>query len=672
MRARWGLALAAALGLALSAAASPAVATPPVSLGAEYVFDDVGALSTSELDAAEARLTELSAQTEVDLWVVFVDAFTDPSDPEGWANDTATQNGLGPHQYLLAVAVDGRTAYLSGDSAGPVPGDQLADIERAVGPLLRDGDWAGAVDATADGLTSAVGGSTSPGGAGGAGGGGGVFTILLVVIVVIAAIALVVWLIARRRRGGAVSGGDSGPAQPSLEDLERAASSALVQTDDAIRTSEEELGFARAQFGDEATTEFAAALDSAKQQLAQAFTLKQRLDDAEPDTPQQTYEWNQQIVQLLAAANADLDAKAEAFDELRKLEQNAPEALARVQEQRQAATPAVDAAAEALRTLTTSYAPEALATVADNPAQAADRLAFADAELVEAQQAIGAGNGGEAAVSIRGAEEAVGQAMLLVQAISTLGADLARAEQTAAALARELEQDVAAAGALPDADGRAAAAVAGATQALADARGLLAGDRRRPLEALQHLDAANTQIDAVLAAVRDAAARSERARQALNGLIMQAQAKVSAAEDYVTARRGAVGAQARTRLAEAGASLVQATQLQQTDPEQALQQAQRADQLADLALQAAQADVGAYEQPARGGDSGLMGAVLGGLVINSLLGGGSRGGGGGFPGGMGGFGGLGGGGRGSGGRPSGGRPSFGGGGTRSRRGGVRF
>ena len=44
-------------------------------------------------------------------------------------------------------------------------------------------------------------------------------------------------------------------------------------------------------------------------------TLKQKLDDSEPDSPEQTYEWNAQIVQLLHTANTNLDEKAEAFDE---------------------------------------------------------------------------------------------------------------------------------------------------------------------------------------------------------------------------------------------------------------------------------------------------------------------------------------------------------------------
>ena len=131
--------------------------------------------------------------------------------------------------------------------------------------------------------------------------------------------------------------------------------------------------------------------------------------------------------------------------------------------------------------------------------------------------------------------------------------------------------------------------------------------------------------------------------------------------------RPAVRREARTRLAEAGASLVQARQLQQTDPAAALPYAQRANDLAAQAIQYAQNDVGAFGSGAGGmfggsGGSGsggnVMGAILGGIVINSLLGGGGRSsGGGGFGGGGFGGGGFGGGSRGGGMSPG----SFGGG-----------
>jgi uncharacterized membrane protein YgcG len=682
MRSRWARALSTALGAVIASVmilgpAVAATATPPVTLGSGYVLDDVGALSGAEASQAQARLEQFKADTGLDLWVVYVDEFTDPSGSEDWANTTAEANGLGPTQHLLAVATQSRQFYLSGDSAGPVTQEQLATIEQQlIQPELAADDWLGAVDAAATGLADAAGGGS---GTGAAGSGGG-FPVGLVVFLVIAVIAVVViFLIVRSRRKKV--GGPSAPGAPveqiDVKELARRASSALVETDDAVRTSEQELGFARAQFGDAATLEFQQALQTARENLNKAFTIKQQLDDTTADTEAQTRSWNTEIIRLCDEANTGLDEKAAEFDELRRLEQNAPESLARVQEQRAQAAASIDAAEQQLRTLATTYAPEALSTVADNPAQARQRIAFADEQLAAAQAAIGEGKGGEAAVGIRAAEEAVGQAALLEKAIVTLGRDFAAGEQSAAALITELEADIAAASALPDPDGRVAAAIASTRQQVDAARANLAGTARRPLITLQSLEAANAQIDGVVEGVRDAAAKAQRAQQMIGQQVMQAQAQVSAAEDYIVARRGAIGAEARTRLAEAGAALVQAQQLQSANPEQALQHAQRANQLAGQAIQYAQHDVSAFQGGGGGmlgggggGNSGggMMGAVLGGIVINSLLGGGGGSSRGGSSGGLGGM--FGGGGGSSRGRMSPG--SFGGGGTRGRRGGGRF
>ncbi|WP_225216425.1 TPM domain-containing protein [Microbacterium pullorum] len=657
--------LTTVLAVLMSAGAMTASATDPVQLGSSHVTDQAGALSPGQLSGAEDRLAGLYDATGVDLFVVLVDEFTDPSNSQEWADATALGNGLGQKQYLLAIATEGRQYYISADDGGPLSEADLAATEEAMLPLLRDDDYSGAIQLAADrfqrDLTSSGGGAW------------------LWIVLGIAVVGVVVFIVVRSRRRGGSPGPKAEPIeQIPPEHLARRAAAALVAADDAVRTSEQELGFARAQFGDAATVEFEQALTAAKENLQKAFTLRQQLDDAEPDTEQQTRQWHTEILRLCEEADANLDEKAADFDELRKLEQNAPEALARVQEQRTTVTGSLDAAAATLQTLRATYAPEALATIADNPEQARERLAFADEQLAHAADAVAAGDGGAAAVSIRAAEEAVGQARLLADAIGRLAADLTQGEKDAAALIADLEQDIAVAGALPDPDGQVAAAVAATRQQVDTARTNLASTAKRPLVTLQALEAANSRIDGVVAAVRDSQARAQRARQLLGQQLTQAQAQVSAAEDYITARRGAVGAQARTRLAEAGAALVQARQLEQTAPEQALPLAQRANQLAAQAIQDAQTDVGGFGGGGFGGGSsggggnGMLGAVLGGIVINSLLSGGGRSG----P--MGGFGGgFGGGfsGGGSRGRSGGGSfrsGSFGGGGTRGRRGGGRF
>ncbi|WP_159500300.1 TPM domain-containing protein [Microbacterium sp. 18062] len=671
MRQRWALTLLAALAFVLIGA-GPALAAAPVTLGSGYVYDDAAVLGSAEVDAAEARLERLTDETGLDLWVVYVDRFSDPAAAEDWANTTAEQNGLGPSQYLLAVAVDSRQFYLSGDSAGPLSEDQLATIEQqSILPALRDDDWAGAIDAAADGITVAVGGTVSSdddGSVSPADGSGIDVGVIIAVIAGAAIVAVVIFFVVRSRRKG--DGAAAKPAE-STADLGRRAAAALVRTDDALRTGEQELGFATAQFPDSATAPFVAALAASRADLDRAFSLRQQLDDDIPDSDEQVRAWHTEVLALCESAEARLDEQAAAFDELRRLEQDAPAALDRVRAERKNAEDEVSPASARIAQLSATYAASALVTVADNIEQARHRLGFADDQLAAAAAALARGASGDAAVAIRSAEDAVAQARGLAQAVDTLDAQLTSAAAQIPALAAELDRDIASAAALPDADGRLASAVA-AARVEADAAREGAGD---PVATLQRLQAADEKLDALLLSARDAAARIDHARQLLGPTLAQAAAQISAAEDFIAARRGAVGATARTRLTEARTSLTEAQGLQATDPERALQAAQRAAQLAASATESARGDVDVFA-PAGGGGGNDMGAMLGGLLIGSMLGGGggrsrnsgfggfgggSRGGGGGSRGG-GGFGG---------GRSRSGGGSFGGGG-RSRSGGGRF
>ncbi|WP_448809439.1 TPM domain-containing protein [Agromyces bauzanensis] len=655
--------LAVAVGVVLGVAApTVAWAEDPVDFGSTPIVDTVGALDgrTDEVIAAIERAADSSGRQ---LFVAYVSEFTNPETADAWANDTAIANNMGVEDYLLAVAVDGRAYYLSADGEASLSDQDLSRIEQdVIEPHLRDEDWAGAAIAAADALA---------GGSGGGGGGWGWVWFIVIGAVVVAIVAIV---LARRRKKQPAA--EQGPPPPSIDELRREAGSALVAADDAVKTSEDELGFAVASYGEEATADFRAALDGAKAKLAEAFTLQQQLDDATRDTDEERRAWYGGITRLAGEADAMLDAQAERFDALRDLERNAPAELERVRAETEAAAAAITPAAERLSALTAQYAAAAVAPVADNPEQAEARLAFARTALDEAAAALGAGKASDAAVEIRAAEEAADQAKLLNDAVERLATDLAAADQSIAAGVVDLERDVQTARGFG----------AGATSQLADRvaaeaaalRAAMAAPGRDPLAAHARLEQVNAEIDAANAGARDAAEQRARAEAQLGRSLMAARAQVQAAEDYLVARRGAVGAEARTRLAEAGRLLVEAESAAASDPANALAAAQRAESLASSALSIAQQDVGGFGAgmgggyggaPTGGGGGDLFGAVLGGILINSVLGGGGGGGfgGGGFGGGgrRGGGGGFGGG-FGGGGRSPG---SFGGSGTRMRRGG---
>ncbi|WP_139417576.1 TPM domain-containing protein [Agromyces laixinhei] len=656
---KWSAALAIVTGAVIgTGAAGLAWAEDPVTFTSSPVVDSVGALG-ADTDGVVAALESAADRSGRQLFVTYVSTFTNPASATEWADETAVANNMGSDDYLLAVAVDGGAYHLSAAGDASLSDGELDRIaQRVIEPKLRDGDWAGAAIAGADAIA---------GDSGGSGWGFVWFIVIAAAVVVVIAVVL-----ARRKKK---KSGDAGAGQvplPSIEELRRQAGSALVQVDDAVKTSEEELGFAVASYGKDATESFRAALDTAKARVAEAFTLQQQLDDATPDSDEQRREWYGGILRLTGEADALLDEQVERFDELRALERDVPAQLARVQAVAVAAEATLEPAEQRLAALGTQYAASSIAPIIDNVTEARSRIGFTREALAAASADAAAGDTAQAAVGIRAAEESVDQTTLLTAAVDRLAADLEAADAAVTTGVGDLDRDVATARGLQNADAAATAdRVAAEVAAL---RAAIAAPGRDPMELRARLERVDAEIDAMIRNVQDAAERASRAQAQLSRSLMTARAQVQAAEDYLVARRGAIGAEARTRLAEAGRLLVEAQASATTDAAAALASAQRAERLAAEAMSLAQRDVGGFGggmggmaggYGGTGGGSGgndMLGAVLGGILINSVFGGGGRSSGG-FGGGRssGGFGG---------GRSAG---SFGGAATRSRRGsGGRF
>ena len=111
--------------------------------------------------------------------------------------------------------------------------------------------------------------------------------------------------------------------------------------------------------------------------------------------------------------------------------------------------------------------------------------------------------------------------------------------------------------------------------------------------------------------------------------------------DFIDTRRGSIGPEARTRLAEAVRQLQAAQDKRATNLSEAIAHANGAAMLAGQAQSLASDDVRAaqrtYTSGWGGGGSGSdMGGVIGGIIIGNILSGAMRGGfGGGFGGGLG-------------------------------------
>lgn len=647
MRNRWmtltALLLAAILGgFSLSAAS----ATDPGPL-TDRITDHSDVVTAADRAAADATLEKLRAETGIDLFFVLVPDYTAPEAMEDWTTATAEGNGFRENQYLISVATQGRTYTMFRPYGARMSESERDEILSAMRPDLSRSDFSSAIVAGADKAYDIY--VLAPQRAAQ---GGLIFGIILVLI----ALAVVVFFVIRAARRRAA---EAAKRRAQIEAVAQEANIALVRTDDLVRSSEQELEYARAQFGDEVIGEFVTALQTSRSNLDEAFALKQKLDDAIPDSDADRLAWNERVLQLCSDSTQVLEERKADFDALRRLEQDAPAALENVRRIRDAAGAEVNRAEQILAALSSAYAQSAVASVADNPAQARSRLAFTDAQIRTADQAIAAGETGQAAVAVRAAEGAVQQATQLEDAVEQLQHGLSEADERAAALIAELESDIQTARSLPDTQGAVAQAISATQDGIGRAQALLGAGGRNPVEALRVLDAANSTIDAVIQQVRDEQARIQHAVSRLGAALQRAAIQLSSAEAFILNRRGAILATARTRLAEARSSLDQAHALAASDPVQALGLAQRADTLATEALRMAENDYGSWNGGGGGRGDDALGAFLGGILIgqsgNHHHGGGWGGGGGGI------FGGGGGGGFGGGGS-SGGGGFFGGGG----------
>ncbi|GAA4818343.1 TPM domain-containing protein [Tomitella cavernea] len=666
---RRAFASAAVLAVAFLLACT-ALLTLPATAEAEAPFrlpqqitDHAGALGDRAGDVQNA-VDDLFAQHHVQLWVVYTGSF-DGMDGEQWARQTAAASGLGSDTMLLAVDTGDGAFGFTGSVTGLSDAQLSSVMNDDIVPKLREHDWAGAAIAGAGGLSSALDGpSSAP-------------LIVGVVILVLIIGGALVWVQLRkrrRRRAEAAAARDTDLTDPrnlaglSTEALDQRSRELLVETDNALRTSSEELRVATEEFGTRATEPFRSALTAAQRALSAAFGIRQRLDDAIPESPDQRRSMLTDMLVHTGRANAALNEQVAAFDAMRDLVITAPARLDALTERLIALKARLPRARSTFADLQARFAASALAAIEPNITIAEQQADFAD-EGLEAARAAVSGPGGDPTDAVRGirtAERALDQAGTLLDAIDSAESDIRHAVAAMTATLADAQQGADAARSLSVSGAvrveanrvRLDDARARVEAALADAQQHKESDPLSTYEAVVEADAA---LDTVYAQTTDRVQENRRARALVDQTMDSARARLDAAENFITPRRGGIGPEPRTRLSEAHRHFDEARRLRDTDPQAAQREAHAAAALAQQALGLAQRDFthwsgpggfggyGGYGGGYRGRRSSGAGAMLGGILIGSILGGGRGGGfgggfgGGGFDGGGGGFGGGGGG-----------------------------
>ena len=406
--------------------------------------------------------------------------------------------------------------------------------------------------------------------------------------------SLLVFGVAAVALGGAVVGLRRLGSRRERRDLEQSraaevqAKSRIVQADDAVREAEREMAFVEAQFGAASAHELRATVDSARGWLREAFLLQQRLDDAESNSAAERRNWTARIDDLCRSALAAIGEADAALTARRRAERGAGAELPALREQAARLDRRRAEASQTLDRLATRFDASALGAARSAARRAEAALTAATESLDEAERRVESRRPVEDRLGVAG--DRVAQAARDLGEIEGFELELAAAQAAAAEEREAIEGELAAArqerdGADdPDAGARLGAAVGEAS--VVAARAALVGD---PFADRDRLRAARDRLEVARAAARTAQNRLDGARGALGGAIAIAESQLRVARAAIDRGRGGVGADARTRLAEAERQLVIARQ--EPDPVAALDAARRATSRASDAEALAMFDV---------------------------------------------------------------------------------
>ncbi len=633
------LSLLATILLAVTLLAPSAAAESPFRLP-DYVTDNAGVLSDRQQAEVQKAVDQLYSERHVRLWVVFVESFT-PQGAVGWAQQARTISDLGNEDAILAVATGQRSyAFLVPSAAAGGSSTKVDDIRRdRIEPALRSQDWAGAATAAATGLANL-------GKSGGKGGGLSLLPMLAIVGIGLLAIAALMFWNRRRRakrhEADVVAAKNVDPTDPAalasvpigaLDDLSK---SIVVEVDNAVRTSANELVLAVEEFGESQTAPFAAAVDSARTTLKQAFAVRQKLDDDVPEPLPERRDLLTRVVVSAAKANRELETQTTAFHQMRDLVFNAPERLDTLTQQLVTVTARLEPSDQKLTQLRTEFDEAALASVARNVNAARERVEFADKSITRGRELAAkpvAGEVDELVDCVRGAESSLQQANTMLDAVDSAASDIRKAVSTLPTAIEDIQRGInqaseqLAQGGLEKATELSAARDA-AVRAVASAQGTGATD---PLGAFTLLTQADADLDRLLAGVAEERDATERLNKSYEQALFTAQSRVRSVSDYIDTRRGSVGPEARTRFNEAVRQLDAAQTKSTTNITEAIAHANGAAMLAAQAQQLANDDVQAgqreYQTRYRGGRQSDMGAMVGGIILGNILTGGFGGGG---------------------------------------------
>lgn len=415
----WIVTVALAM-LATLAASGTARAQAPLRM-ADQVVDAAGVFTQEDHTEITEAIDDLYSSRQIQMWVVYVDNF-DGMTPAQWTDATENLSEFGDRDVVLAVATNDGAYRLSAPTAvDDLTQEEIDKIANdSLKPALQKKEWSRAAIDTIRGIDNAGDGESR------------ILWVVGALVVVLLAVGGVAYVLTRRRQSDDdvdLTRVDESLtldqlAEEPLDVLASWADEVLVATDNAVRTSTDELTLALDELDESAVAPFAKALIAAQQALTESFELSHGLvGDTLPDN-----EHRAKLIEIITAcsdADARLDTQVDAFDTKRDLLVNADQRLDALAE-RIAETSARIAGTET--TLAGLSDATDFPAIADNLALAGTHVQFADDSVGQGRDAaaLPTGQRGPAGAAIRSAEAALDAADKLLDAIDIV--DLTQAK----------------------------------------------------------------------------------------------------------------------------------------------------------------------------------------------------------------------------------------------------
>ena len=616
--------LIAVLTAILLALGLPALAASPMTIS-DSVTDPDGWLSSADRSTIESA-TSRAASSGKPVKVVVVANFSG-TDANSWCQQTVERSSLTNGTVVYVIAYDQRrdaACSYNGPSGTSLQSAVRASEAQLTPNPLTSSAVANGVNAFVNTLVSGTSNSGSsstnssyssnPGATDDDGSSLISMSVMFLLLVGgVIAIAIAVARSSRRNRLAAQQA-----AQVDAESAARAAQEAnrqLLSADEQVRTATDELNYARAQFGLNSTDEFARAIEAGKAAVSRGFSAQAQMNSA--TAPAEQLRLATAIMQDLGANMNPLSTIQASFATKRAEQASLPERIAEARERLAEELTDLERAKSELASISTLYPAQMLASLQDNPEQAAALLTSARTAL-DTAEASAPTDRAHAASALDTALRALTMANHQTDAIFSAKSDLDAIRDRLVSAISSISSDITDVNELNTDPAVFNPLVADAHAAIAEAQAALAntGD---PLAALEHLRMSEATLDAALEPLRTKEEAYEKARTAAEAQISLAESAVSQAERYVQGRRGAIDLDLRSTLNNAETALSTARRSLEDDPEAASTHAMNARALADSVMATPiQNFGGSWGQPTTGNGS-YTGSSLGDFLLWSTL-----------------------------------------------------